>query len=169
MGQVENLQRRAHEEGRSPIRVRKAATGVDGGGRISFDAHFLKTPFSRKVYVGLEAKFEMYCPPHAHESAHHFCCIHGKGMRLAVETCDGRIDVMPMIAGHWYYVDANVPHQVEMKGQGVLEAYSEKSNFRDAMVARALGRAPVIRVLDYDLFEKFETQAASHMAVIQGD
>jgi len=136
------------------ITVTKAATRLTDNGRVTFDANFLFSGFSRKIYIFPNDTSTFKSTPHHHDSEHYFVCTEGADARLAIIDQSGVKHIIKMEAAHWYFVPPKTPHQIIIKGRGILEAFSRNSTFRKAMAHSADPDNPApITVLDEDLID----------------
>lgn len=109
------------------IQVRSIeTTDLDPGSRQELDRNFLHTGYRRRLMVATDPDFAWRGRPIRSKQPLTLVPIPlGNGASCSIRFLDhdGTVQTLPLVAGRYYYVPADVPYQIEARGAGALEVF----------------------------------------------
>jgi hypothetical protein len=110
------------------IQVRTIETlDQDGDSRQELDRNFLHTGYRRRLMVATDPDFAWRGRPTRSRLPLTLVPIplgEGAACSLRYLDHDGTVRTVPLAAGRYYYVPADVPYQLEARGAGALEVFA---------------------------------------------
>jgi len=116
-----------------------------------FDAHFLGSGFSRKVFILTNEK-PIRSSAHRHKNPHLVTLLWGERMRLAYQDGEGRSVVLTLEPGRYYYIPPDVPHQFSVEGMTIAEEFSPVRS------SQSFAAAGTVQTLNIDLFDTADSE-----------